>query len=174
MELKRTKISKLLLIILIITFTLFITACNETIPNEGYVKLDISENYKEYIKSDIPSFTLNFDGTLNTIKNVNKSYYTVFSGNDDIILSDALTQLFEEYKDKMYVEVTDTKKSRTREFSHLENGPKFVDRVIDLARIIIAHHFAKFVYLLNSCKMTQKTQKIHLCYIKTCCCFHIQ
>ena len=55
MQFINKKISKLLLIILIITFTLFITACNETIPNEGYVKLDISENYKEYI--NIPLFT---------------------------------------------------------------------------------------------------------------------
>ena len=122
MELKKIKISSILVLVFLLFSTLFLGACNDTIPNDGYVKLDISENYKEYIKSDIPSFTLTFDGRLNTIKNVNKSYYTVFSGNDDIILSEALSKLFEEYKDKVYVEVTDTKKSRTREFSYLENG----------------------------------------------------
>ena len=152
MQFFNKKISKLLIILLLITFTLFFSGCNDTIPNEGYVKLDISENYKEYIKSDIPSFTLNFDGTLNTIKNVNKSYYTVFSGNDDIILSDALTQLFEEYKDKMYVEVTDTKKSRTREFSHLENGKVKNDNlVLDDG---VSYNEVAYIPLNNGLKLT--------------------
>ena len=58
----------------------------------------LAEEMMDDIEQDTVDWRLNFDGTLNTIKNVNKSYYTVFSGNDDIILSDALTQLFEEYK----------------------------------------------------------------------------
>ena len=122
MELKKIKISNLFLLVVVLFLTVFLCSCNETIPNDGKVTLDISEEYKKYIDTEIPSFTLYFDGTLNTIKNVNKSYYTVFSSNDDIILSDALDKLFLEYKDSMYTEITATKKSRTREFSCLENG----------------------------------------------------
>ena len=99
MALKKERIFKMKKIFLL--FVLFLSliglvACNETVPNDGSVKLDITDAYKQYIKyDDIPSFTLNFDGNLNTIANVNKSYYTVFSSNDDIILSDALSELFE-------------------------------------------------------------------------------
>lgn len=152
MELKRTRISKVLVLIIIILCLFFLGGCNETVPNVGHVTLDISENYKEYIQSDVPSFTLNFDGTLNTIKNVNKSYYTVFSGNDDIILSDALSALFEEYKDDMYVEIVDTKKSKTREFSHLENGKVKNDNlVLDEGQ---SYNEVAYISLKNGLKLT--------------------
>ena len=152
MVLKKTKISSITILIVLLICTLFLSACNDTIPNDGYVKLDISENYKEYIKSDIPSFTLNFDGNLNTIKNVNKSYYTVFSGNDDIILSDALSKLFEEYSGKVYFEVTDTKKSRTREFSYLEDGKvKNKNMVLDDE---VSYNEVAYIPLNNGLKLT--------------------
>ncbi|MBO7080391.1 MAG: hypothetical protein J6W64_11465 [Bacilli bacterium] len=152
MVLKKTKISSITILIVLLICTLFLSACNDTIPNDGYVKLDISENYKEYIKSDIPSFTLNFDGNLNTIKNVNKSYYTVFSGNDDIILSDALSKLFEEYSDKVYFEITDTKKSRTREFSYLEDGKvKNKNMVLDDE---VSYNEVAYIPLNNGLKLT--------------------
>lgn len=152
MVLKKTKISSITILIVLLICTLFLSACNDTIPNDGYVRLDISENYKEYIKSDIPSFTLNFDGNLNTIKNVNKSYYTVFSGNDDIILSDALSKLFEEYSGKVYFEVTDTKKSRTREFSYLEDGKvKNKNMVLDDE---VSYNEVAYIPLNNGLKLT--------------------
>lgn len=152
MVLKKTKISSITILIVLLICTLFLSACNDTIPNDGYVKLDISENYKEYIKSDIPSFTLNFDGNLNTIKNVNKSYYTVFSGNDDIILSDALSKLFEEYSGKVYFEITDTKKSRTREFSYLEDGKvKNKNMVLDDE---VSYNEVAYIPLNNGLKLT--------------------
>ena len=152
MVLKKTKISNILLIFILILTSLFLCACNDTVPNEGSVTLDLSSNYKEYVKSDIPNFTLNFDGTLNTIKNVNKSYYTVFSGNDDIILSNALAALFDEYKDVMYVEITDTKKSKTREFSHLENGKvKNENLVLDEG---VSYNEVAYIPLKNGLKLT--------------------
>ena len=152
MELKKIKTSSIVCLLVLLLSLLFLSACNDTIPNDGYVKLDISENYKEYIKSDIPSFTLTFDGNLNTIKNVNKSYYTVFSGNDDIILSDALTKLFQEYGDKVYFEVTATKKSRTREFSYLENGKvKNKNMVLDNEE---SYNEVAYIPLNNGLKLT--------------------
>ena len=46
MVLKKTKISSITILIVLLICTLFLSACNDTIPNDGYVKLDISENYK--------------------------------------------------------------------------------------------------------------------------------
>ena len=152
MQFFNKKISKLLIILLLITFTLFFSGCNDTIPNEGKVTLDISSDYKEYIKSEIPSFTLYFDGTLNTIKNVNKSYYTVFSGNDDIILSDALTKLFKEYEGKVEFEVVKEKKSRNREFSYLEDG-KVKNKMMPLDDEVSYNEVA-YIPLSNGLKLT--------------------
>ena len=152
MQFFNKKISKLLIILLLITFTLFFSGCNDTIPNEGKVTLDISSDYKEYIKSEIPSFTLYFDGTLNTIKNVNKSYYTVFSGNDDIILSDALSKLFKEYEGKVEFEVVKEKKSRNREFSYLEDG-KVKNKMMPLDDEVSYNEVA-YIPLSNGLKLT--------------------
>ncbi len=152
MVLKKTKISNIILLFMILFTSIFLSGCNDTIPNEGKVTLDISDNYKEYIKSEIPSYTLNFDGTLNTIKNVNKSYYTVFSGNDDIILSDALSKLFEEYKDEIEYEVVKEKKSKNREFSYLEDG-KVKNKMLPLDDEISYNEVA-YIPLSNGLKLT--------------------
>ncbi len=152
MQFFNKKISKLLIILLLITFTLFFSGCNDTIPNDGKVTLDISSDYKEYVKSEIPSFTLYFDGTLNTIKNVNKSYYTVFSGNEDIILSDALTKLFKEYEGKVEFEVVKEKKSKNREFSYLEDG-KVKNKMMPLDDEVSYNEVA-YIPLSNGLKLT--------------------
>ena len=152
MVLKKIKISNIILIFIVLFTSLFLSACNDTIPNEGKVTLDISSDYKKYMKSEIPSFTLYFDGTLNTIKNVNKSYYTVFSGNDDIILSDALTKLFEEYKDKAEFEIVKEKKSRNREFSYLEDG-KVKNKMMPLDDEVSYNEVA-YIPLSNGLKLT--------------------
>lgn len=115
---------KKVLMVLLISLLCVFTACkmNQTVPNEGSVTLDLSENYKEYIHYDnIPNFVFNFDGTLNTIKNVNKSYYTVFSNNEDIILSDALKELFAMYPDTIY-RIDNVDKVKTRYFTTIKNG----------------------------------------------------
>ena len=112
---------KILLLFVLFLSLIGLVACNETVPNDGSVKLDITDAYKQYIKyDDIPSFTLNFDGNLNTIANVNKSYYTVFSSNDDIILSDALSELFE--NNDCSFEVVNEDQVSERKFSVIENG----------------------------------------------------
>ncbi len=106
-------------------FLFSFVACdlNDTVPNENKIKLDITENFKEYIKLDeIPSFVFEFEGNLNTIKNVTKPYYTVFRDNEDIILSDAIAKIFEEYKDSIYFEVVNEDKVSNRKFTTIENG----------------------------------------------------
>ena len=152
MVLKKIKISNIILIFIVLFTSLFLSACNDTIPNDGKVTLDISSDYKEYIKSEIPSFTLYFDGTLNTIKNVNKSYYTVFSGNDDIILSDALSKLFKEYEGKVEFEIVKEKKSRNREFSYLEDG-KVKNKMMPLDDEVSYNEVA-YIPLSNGLKLT--------------------
>lgn len=124
MELKKTKTFKRnLIVMLLLIMSLLLVGCNETEANDGSVTLSLTNSYQEYIDYDnIPSFTLEFDGTLNTISTVTKSYYTVFSGNDDIILSNALTKLFNQYGDKIIYEIVNEDEVETRYFSTIENG----------------------------------------------------
>lgn len=111
------------LILIVFLFLCLLVGCNEVVPNQDSVKLYLSDAFCEHIDSEVPSFTFEFEGNLNTIKNVNKSYYTVFSNNEDDILSDALAKLFEKYKDKMYVKVDRQDNVKARKYSHLdENG----------------------------------------------------
>ena len=61
---------KILLVVMLLFSSLLLVGCNETVPNEGSVTLSITESYYDYIKyEDVPSFTLNFEGNLNTIDN---------------------------------------------------------------------------------------------------------
>lgn len=124
MELKKTKTFKRnLVIMLLMIMSLLLVGCNETVANENSVTLTLTESYQSYIDyEEIPSFTLEFDGSLNTISTVTKSYYTVFSGNEDIILSNALTELFAKYGDKVIYEIVNEDEVETRYFSTIENG----------------------------------------------------
>lgn len=124
MELKKIKIFKrLMLSIVLLTLTFALSGCNETIPNEGSVTLSLTEAYQNYIEyDDIPSFTLSFDGTLNTIANVNKSYYTVFSKNDDTILSDAIAKLLTLYEGKIVYSVVNEDDVDERKYQTTVDG----------------------------------------------------
>ena len=113
--------------ILLLFISLFLlTGCkvfNKTEPNENSVRLYLEESYQEAMTiDDVPDFTLEFDGTLNTILNIEKTFYTAFSANDDIILSDALTELFAQYSDSIYIEHVQTQPLEERFFSYLEDG----------------------------------------------------
>ena len=41
----------------------------ELISNEGEIKLIINEEYQKYFPYEVPSFTLEFEGSFNTTKN---------------------------------------------------------------------------------------------------------
>lgn len=121
-------------VLLIITLCFFLTGCfssfSAVVPNENSVTLKLEDDFASVIGENLPDFTFEFDGTLNTVKNVNKSFYTVFSNNDDIILSDALASLFEEYKAKnrIYFDVVGTQKGVTSTlFSRLDKYGKVVN-----------------------------------------------
>ena len=91
--------------------------------NENSLTLTLSEDFASVISGEIPSFTFNFEGTLKTVNRGVKPYQAIFSHNEDIILSDALNKLFEQYKDRMYVDLKSKDTVDTVLFSTLdENG----------------------------------------------------
>ena len=147
------KIRKILLLIVLSFSSLFLVACNEVEPNENSVTLYLTESFQDLINyEEIPSFTLNFNGTLNTISNVNKTYYTVFSNNDDRILSDAISELLSTYVGKVeYVIVNEDEVSK-RKFSIIENGElKNIDMVCDDNKV---YDEVAYIALDNGLKLT--------------------
>ena len=113
---------KKILIIFLFICTICFTGCfvNEVVPNENSITLTLDDDFASVIEGEIPSFTFNFDGNLNTIASINKSFYTVFSNNEDIILSDALIKLFDQYKDRLYIDVKSKQTVDTVFFSTLD------------------------------------------------------
>jgi len=123
----KNKINKLL-IILLLMLCCFLTGCsgliiNDVVSNENSITLKLEDDFASVIGGEIPEFTFNFNGNLNTIKNGVKSYQAIFSNNEDIILSDALNALFEQYKDRLYINLKSRDTVDTVLFSTLdENG----------------------------------------------------
>lgn len=106
-----------LLLVLILILSLFLTGCdfrNTVEPREKSITLSLDDDYAKFIEGDIPSFTFNFDGTLNVIANNTNKFYVQFSNNEDKILSDALNVLFDQYKDKTHVELVSKKEGVTK------------------------------------------------------------
>lgn len=103
---------KKILILIVLLFPLFLTGCdfrNTVEPRENSITLSLDDEYANFIDGEIPSFTFNFEGTLNVIANNPNKFYVQFSNNDDKILSDALNKLFEQYKDRMHIELISKK-----------------------------------------------------------------
>lgn len=109
---------KKVLILLILILSLVLTGCgdgglfrNTVEPRENSITLSLDDDYASFIDGEIPTFTFNFEGTLNVIaKNKNK-FYVQFSNNEDKILSDALNKLFEQYRDRTHVELVSKKEN---------------------------------------------------------------
>ncbi|MCI5939456.1 MAG: hypothetical protein SOU07_06805 [Bacilli bacterium] len=121
---------KKLLLILLSLVVISLSGCFQSvvIPNENSITLTLDDDFAYVTKAtSIPSFTFEFDGTLNTNKNVDKKYYTVFTNNEDQILSDALQKLFNKYQDRMYVDVTGEDKVKTTLFSKLDEFGKVIN-----------------------------------------------
>ena len=107
---------KKVLLLIILFFSLFLTGCGgfqSTVEaRENSITLTLDDDYRQFTEGEIPSFTFNFDGTLNVIANNPNKFYVQFSNNEDKILSDALGKLFEQYKDIQ-------KESKTSEYYRL-------------------------------------------------------
>lgn len=146
-------IRKILLVIVLVFSSLLLVGCNETIQNENSVTLYLADSYKDMIKyTEVPSFTLNFKGNLNTIANVNKTYYTVFSNNDDIILSDAISELLAEYEGRVEYVIVNEDEVAQRKFSVIENGVlKNIDMKCDDNKV---YDEVAYIDLENGLKLT--------------------
>lgn len=144
---------KILLIIVLVFSSLLLVGCNETVGNENSVTLYLADSYKEMIKgTEVPTFTLNFNGNLNTIANVNKTYYTVFSNNDDIILSDAIKELLAQNEGRVEYVVVNEDEVAQRKFSVIENGVlKNIDMKCDDNKV---YDEVAYIDLENGLKLT--------------------
>ena len=100
---------KKIFLLIILLFSLFLTGCgsfgNVVEPRENSITLTFDDDYSSFFEEELPSFTFNFNGTLNVISNNPNKFYVQFSNNEDKILSDALNELFTKYKDRMHVEL---------------------------------------------------------------------
>lgn len=108
---------KKIIIFLILLLPLFVTGCdfrNTVEPRENSITLSLDDDYAKFIEGEIPSFTFNFEGTLNVIANNPNKFYVQFSNNEDKILSDALNVLFEQYKDRTHIELVSKKEGVTK------------------------------------------------------------
>lgn len=121
---------KKVLLSLLLILTILLTGCfgdansifgNSVNPNQDKIVFTIEDDFASFLVGDeIPTFTFEFDGNLNTVKNVNKKFYTSFTKNEDKILSDALTNLFEKYKDNIYFDTIGSDEVQTTLFSTLD------------------------------------------------------
>ena len=69
----------------------------ELISNEGEIKLIINEEYQKYFPYEVPSFTLEFEGSFNTTKNRTTESEVIFTHNDDFKLSEVISNLLKKY-----------------------------------------------------------------------------
>lgn len=147
------RIAKVFILVLLLILSVTLSGCNEVEPNENSVRLYLDSKFDNYMLETAPDFVFSFNGNLNTIENVNKTYYTVFSNNEDDILSEALTNLFDQYKDKMFVETVDVSNVAKRKYSHLdENGKLYnVDMVCDDGKV---YDESAYIMLDNGLKLT--------------------
>lgn len=92
---------------LLIILCLFITSCGffktELVEHEGQIHFEINEQYLPYMPYDtIPSYDLKLPQgkKINTTKYRSDVNEVIFSGNDDFVVSEMLSELFAEYKEK--------------------------------------------------------------------------
>lgn len=101
---------KKILIILLLVLSIFLSGCAEDIfketteANEGKIILTLGEDYASFIDEELPSFTFEFEGTLYT--DINRDPFQVlFYNNDGKTLSNAISKLLEQYKDRTHIEL---------------------------------------------------------------------
>jgi len=149
----KMKFKKYTTLFVLLLSLFLLVGCNDVTPNQDSVTLYLDSKFEGSINCEAPSFTFHFNGNLNTISNVNKTYYTVFSNNEDDILSEALTALFDQYKDKMSVEIVQTDNVTKRKYSHLDEKGKLynVDMKCDDGKV---YDETAYIMLENGLKLT--------------------
>lgn len=147
-------LKRFLIIIVMLFLTLSLVGCtNKVVPNENSITLTLNSDYASVIDGEIPSFTFNFNGNLNTIEDYKNLNVAVFSDNEDIILSDALAELFKKYKDRMYVSLKSQQVVDYVLFSTLDDNGKVKNKklVPDDKKVFIE---TAYISLENGLKLT--------------------
>lgn len=95
------KMKKIYLICLVF-LTILLSGCggNRVIPNDGEIVFFFPDEFRNYLLSEAPSYTFEFNGTINTIIDATSPNRKAFGKNDDFVLSDILSELFNDYHDK--------------------------------------------------------------------------
>lgn len=105
---------KIFSFVLLTFIALFCSGCfeNKYVENDGGVTLSLGEEFIEYMQGqNIPTFTFEYDGKLNTLAGVNYPFYTSFCQNDDLVLSRKIASLLEYYKDDVTYVIEEEKTS---------------------------------------------------------------
>lgn len=133
----------------------FLSGCfkNNVSPNEGEIKLHLSEDYTKYMPYDeVPSFTFSFEGVYNTIKHVSKSFYTVFATNDDTVLSKDIEKLLKKYGENVEYVIQDEATEATTRINTMVDGKQVAHKYpVDDEKIIDE---TAFIILENGLKLT--------------------
>ena len=144
------KIFSLLLICLCI---ISLTGCleNDYISNDGGITLTIGEEYLQYMDSDVPSFTFNYDGVLNTLAENQYSFYTSFCQNDDLVLSRTIASFLEHYKDDTTFIIEEEKSGTKTHLNIIENGTRVKQKInIDDGK---KYYETAYIYLDNGLQL---------------------
>ena len=144
---------KIFLPVLALLLVFLLTSCNSVVPNLNSITLKLDEKFDDYMFEKAPDFEFKFNGNLNTVDSVNKTYYTVFSYNEDDILSEALTMLFDQYKDSIKYEIVNTDEVKMRKYSHLDSEGNLynVEMVCDDGKV---YDEVAYISLPNGLKLT--------------------
>lgn len=110
------------LLVCLVAFSLVGCFENEYVSNEGSLSLTLSSEYSEKMMYTAPSYTLEFEGVINTLANNKYSYYTSFTHNDDLVVSDLIANLFETHKDRMFVVTDDVKRGNKTRLNRMIDG----------------------------------------------------
>lgn len=100
---------KIFRILLILLLSFFVINCDsdcalvklfevETVENVGKFTLTIDEDVIKYLNTnEIPSYTLTFDGTINSSKYNGGNFEIAFYNNDDFFISELVKKVIDEY-----------------------------------------------------------------------------
>lgn len=94
----------ILLLLLSLFLTILFSGCKlfetKIVTYDSELTLQMVEEYKVYFPYTLPTFKLEFDGSVNTTEQRTGPYEVVFTQNDDFFVSDILSDLFAEYEAK--------------------------------------------------------------------------
>lgn len=178
-----TKTSRFLILLLLV---ITLSGCElnifkvETEENIGSFTLSIDSDVIEYLNTDeLPTYTLNYEGTLYSGKNRTGEYEIAFYNNDDLKLSKIIEKLIQEYEDKNRVVYRlketkteaetwiniDTKEGKEKDYIKVKDGKLYNEiAYISLENgLCLSMNYARFKdYENNTYYRWEKTEGIRM------------